>query len=272
MSMGQAAETVAIALLFVGMFQIQRLIKGYYFGFGELVYGVRASIEPLAFLLKALMIAFFAVLCFSVTHAEAVTIAGVTLGSFLIVWPAVLYPGIEGTSSQRWYLYASFLVFAGGSYALATAGVWAYAEAAPVTAGIPSSGPGVWDVLCALGLWVGGDLLLGFLKKPIHVRPKRIEAGGVYSVVPADEGHALTHSEELWGEIDRDQQRLFHARPVLGAPKWHVANVVELDRDLYAVCLEDGHVDHHALVRRSSRGRLETVCEEAKEDPAGQNP
>jgi len=261
MSMGQAAGAFLIALLFVGMFQIQRLIKGYYFGFGELVYGVRASIEPLAFLVKALMIAFFATLSFSVTHAEAVTIAGVTLGSFLIVWPAVLHPGIEGTSSQRWYLYGSFLVFVGGSYALATAGVWAYAQAAPVR-----------NVVYGLVLWVGGDLLLGFLKEPFDLRRKRIEAGSVHSVESADEGHALTHSEELWREIDHDQQRLFHARPVLGAPKWHVANVVELDRGLYAVCLEDGHVDHHALVRRSSSGRLETVWDEPEEDPAGQNP
>lgn len=82
-----------ISFLFFGMFFIQKYSGNvYYFGFGEIVYGFRTSLKPLAVILKFLMIICFTFIIQFFFRNELQILLGVFLGSFLIVWPAILNP------------------------------------------------------------------------------------------------------------------------------------------------------------------------------------
>ena len=82
-----------ISMLFFGMFFIQRYSGNvYYFGFGEIVYGFKTSIKPIAVIVKFLMIICFTFIIQFLFQNELLVLSGVFLGSFLIVWPAILNP------------------------------------------------------------------------------------------------------------------------------------------------------------------------------------
>jgi hypothetical protein len=84
---------VLISFIYVATFRIQKIISpSDYFGFQEIVYGVRKSIRPISIVIKFAVILFYSSLCFMAIKNGPNIIVGVTLGSFLIVWPNIMNP------------------------------------------------------------------------------------------------------------------------------------------------------------------------------------
>lgn len=112
---------------FVGMFALQRVISPcYYFGAGELVCGLRTNIRPLALVIRVALIVAFSVFAYSFSGSLFPVYYGVAMGSFLIVWPAVLEPDVVGEprlAHRRVLLYTIYAVFIGSAVAFARVGV-----------------------------------------------------------------------------------------------------------------------------------------------------
>lgn len=88
-------KSLIIAFLYVGVFRVQAKIDPQnYFGFGELLYGLRVSIKPLAFLIKALIIFVFSIFSFIIVKNDILVMLGIGVGSFLLVWPGILYNNV----------------------------------------------------------------------------------------------------------------------------------------------------------------------------------
>ncbi|MBA1335661.1 MAG: hypothetical protein HPY66_1287 [Firmicutes bacterium] len=103
-----------LAFAYVLMFYLQRIRDNvYYFGFGEVIYGLKTSIKPLAFFIKAFYIYTFAFFSYLFFRTEKVVILGVVLGSFLIVWPAILNPKFVDyrLADKRKTILLSYLLF-----------------------------------------------------------------------------------------------------------------------------------------------------------------
>jgi len=82
-----------IGALFILAFRLQRIAwPGYYFAFGELIYGLRATITPMAVLMRTGIVFMFALLSFALLRRSFPVYFGIALGSFLIVWPAIVLP------------------------------------------------------------------------------------------------------------------------------------------------------------------------------------
>lgn len=88
-------KSLIIAFLYVGIFRVQAKIDPQnYFGFGDLLYGLRVSIKPLAFLIKALVVFVFSIVSFIIVKNDILVMLGIGVGSFLLVWPGILYNNV----------------------------------------------------------------------------------------------------------------------------------------------------------------------------------
>lgn len=81
-----------ISFIYVIIFRIQAKVDpANYFGFGELFYGLRVSIKPLHFCIKAIIIFLFSIISFLTIKNDILVMLGIGVGSFLLVWPGMLY-------------------------------------------------------------------------------------------------------------------------------------------------------------------------------------
>lgn len=81
------------ALIFVMIFYIQRVRDPiYYFSFGEIILGIRTSISYKALFLRFIIIFAFGFIISLIFSSIFITCFSAFLGSFLIVWPAILNP------------------------------------------------------------------------------------------------------------------------------------------------------------------------------------
>lgn len=102
---------ILVAALFILMFKAQRkfFIKAYHSG-GELIEG-KVSIRNI--LIRYLMITVFCMLLFFLNFEVKVIILGTGIGSFLIVWPAFIFPYIRSIITYTFFqklLYYCYLV------------------------------------------------------------------------------------------------------------------------------------------------------------------
>ncbi len=64
-------------------------------------------------------------------------------------------------------------------------------------------------------------------------------------------------------EVEARESELFKVRPVLGAPRWFVFRLEELTSGVWLVGLEDGHIEHYAVLSVSPDGeRMEVLWEQ----------
>jgi hypothetical protein len=191
---------LGVTILFLVMFRLQRALdRDYYFSLGELIYGIRASIAPLAFALRALLIFAFALVGFVVLRRTFPVYFGVGLGSFLIVWPGVVVPiAVEPLLYHRRKLVLfAYFMFVAFSLLLTRVAEFAYAALAPslslyaVTWRDPARlisflGDKVVDsvgtVFVGFVLW----WLVRFLKREIVLRSSEIEEDWVDDFERAD--------------------------------------------------------------------------------------
>ena len=80
-------------IIFVMIFYVQRVKDPiYYFSFGEIILGIRTSISYMALFLRFLIIFVFGFIVSLVFSSIFITCFSAFLGSFLIIWPALLNP------------------------------------------------------------------------------------------------------------------------------------------------------------------------------------
>jgi hypothetical protein len=164
-TLGDLVAGFTLALLFVLMFRLQRAAwPEYYFAFGELIYGLRGSIAPLAFLLRTGFVFAFCLLSFAILRSGFPVYYGVSIGSFLIVWPAIVMPiQVEPLLYHRrkWLLlvYFLFVVF---SIAIARIAQLVWSAVAPLLPVYVAT----WKDPTRIVMFLG-DTLLALLLMPL---------------------------------------------------------------------------------------------------------
>lgn len=115
-----------VAILFVVMFRLQRkFFSSIYYSLSRRVFGNGITIRMM--LIRTIMVLVYSFIVFVITENEGVTIIGVGLGSFLIVWPVLLNPSsfdlhkagnyneiVTHVNTRGWFLlflsYISFVI------------------------------------------------------------------------------------------------------------------------------------------------------------------
>lgn len=112
---------------FVGMFAIQRaMFPGSYFGSGEIILGLRTNMKPIALVVRVLMIVGFSILAYSLSGTHFPVYYGASLGSFLIIWPAIIAPDAvtePRLAHKRWLLYTIYVAFIVSTIAFTRLGI-----------------------------------------------------------------------------------------------------------------------------------------------------
>lgn len=102
------------AIVFVLIFYVQRVRDPiYYFSFGEIILGIRTTISYKALFLRFIIIFAFGFIISIVFSSMFITCFSGFLGSFLIIWPAVLNPASTDFRLQkkRQFLFLAYVLF-----------------------------------------------------------------------------------------------------------------------------------------------------------------
>lgn len=105
---------VIFGMLFVLLFYIQRYkYPIYYFNFGEIIYGIRTNIKPVAFIVRLLIILSYSFILSIFFKNCRVPVTATTFGAFLIVWPGFLHQDViySQVYRKRILLYFSYVIF-----------------------------------------------------------------------------------------------------------------------------------------------------------------
>lgn len=113
------------AFVFILIFYVQKVrYPTYYFSFGELIYGIKTSIKLKAFLIRFIIIFIFGFILSLLFSSLFITCFSAFLGSFLIVWPAILNPNMIDyrLSNKRKLVILFYVLFVFSSVCIAYCG------------------------------------------------------------------------------------------------------------------------------------------------------
>lgn len=65
-------------------------------------------------------------------------------------------------------------------------------------------------------------------------------------------------------KIEKMQKKLFRNKPVLGATRWFVIEVLFLPNNYIGVKMEDGHIENYAILKRDTESDKLTVVIESE--------
>ena len=107
---------VVVGIALILSFFVQKMLDPTnYFGIGELLYGSK-SLTPKALLIKMGYIFLVSIVFYVLGLNRNIIILGIGIGSFLLVWPAILYPETlewwtSGPRRLRKFLYLFYFIF-----------------------------------------------------------------------------------------------------------------------------------------------------------------
>jgi len=108
------ALAFGISLLFIIVFKIHReILPGQYFSMSEIIYGFQLMPTKLAVVIRVLIIFIFGLVLSAINLEPKIILLGLTLGSFLIVWPGFLSEENidERVIDKKTTLYSLFILF-----------------------------------------------------------------------------------------------------------------------------------------------------------------
>lgn len=81
-------------------------------------------------------------------------------------------------------------------------------------------------------------------------------------VAISEKNNSIKNSNELLKTIELTQNSLFKNRPVLGAQRWFITEIVQLPENYIGVRMEDGHIENYALIKHEiDLDKLITIVE-----------
>lgn len=154
-----------ISLLYVSLFKIQRALTPMkYFSNSEIV--MHESVSPMQILIRYVLIGIFSIsLSFIFNIQENIIIVGNSLGSFLIIWPALLLPKLSYetfiSKENKLLIYFLHIIF------IITTGLSTYFSFLLIPLFVRDTSEYISNVLCTGGSMVFGGIIKNTLSKKI---------------------------------------------------------------------------------------------------------
>lgn len=284
---------IIIALILNVIFKIQYSKGQYYFGIGELVYGITTSISLKSIVAKLLIVILYTWICLHLIHDSQVVIAGIMFGSIMLVWPGIInQDAIKGyIPEMRWVANAWYILLVIIIWLIANICLIVFNH--PVIAiinGINLINLIKKFIFLIFTIFIT-EILRDVLNKHLHIPLNHnLNYKLLSNIAPIEIQKELSRfnitNENLvdnWGNLHyimfpqfkppnkehiehylmENQDIIFENRPVLGAQKWYITDLITLSDDYIAVKMEDGHIMNAAILKYNSKTDNYNVVMEA---------